>query len=257
MTKTILLIDGDLFAYKAAAVVEKAVCFDGDNCFPVASLEEAIQSFNRTIRSLCQKLCGSFETTQYVVALTAPTNFRHNIYPDYKSNRKGKPRPVCLPELRAYIRETCQVFERPTLEADDILGILATSQKILPASTQKIIVSVDKDMRSIPGQFYNAANGTTYTSTEQDADRWHMLQTLIGDSADGYPGCPGIGPKKAEALLDGKSGYAEMWPPVVAAYEKAGLTEAEALVQARIARICRVSDYDFKNKEVKLWIPNA
>jgi DNA polymerase-1 len=42
---------------------------------------------------------------------------------------------------------------------------------------------------------------------------------------------------------------------VVAAFESKGLTEEDALVQARVARICRASDYDFKTKEVKLWNP--
>lgn len=37
----VLLFDGDVVAYRAAAVVEKVVCFDGDNCFPVGSLSEA------------------------------------------------------------------------------------------------------------------------------------------------------------------------------------------------------------------------
>jgi DNA polymerase-1 len=47
-----------------------------------------------------------------------------------------------------------------------------------------------------------------------------------------------------------------MWERVVSAYEKAGLSEAEAITQARVARILRASDYDFVNKSVKLWSPN-
>ena len=48
---------------------------------------------------------------------------------------------------------------------------------------------------------------------------------------------------------------AALWAVVLAAYEKAGLTEADALAQARVARILRASDYDFKQKKVKLWNP--
>ena len=92
--------------------------------------------------------------------------------------------------------------------------------------------------------------------TEEEADYNHMLQTLTGDAADGYPGCPGIGPKTAEKLLAGVGRtYAEMWPIVVEQYAKKGLSEGIALTQARIARICRRDDYDFKRKEVKLWNP--
>jgi hypothetical protein len=38
--------------------------------------------------------------------------------------------------------------------------------------------------------------------TEAQADRFHMIQTLTGDVTDGYPGCPGIGPVKAEQILN-------------------------------------------------------
>jgi DNA polymerase-1 len=104
--------------------------------------------------------------------------------------------------------------------------------------------------------------------SEPRADYWHMYQTLTGDSTDGYPGCPGIGPVKAEKILEG--GYVVddpgavktfnvnlAWGHVVAAYEKAGLSEAVALENARVARICRASDYSIKTKEVRLWTPPA
>jgi hypothetical protein len=69
-----------------------------------------------------------------------------------------------------------------------------------------------------------------------------MYQTLVGDTADGYRGCPKVGPVKAEKILDttvwsdgGKcADVYPMWPRVVAAYEKASLTEDDALVQARL-----------------------
>ena len=46
------------------------------------------------------------------------------------------------------------------------------------------------------------------------------------------------------------------WQHVLKAYAKAGLSEEEALTQARVARICRSNDYDFKTKQVILWSPN-
>ena len=75
------------------------------------------------------------------------------------------------------------------------------------------------------------------------------MQTLIGDIADGYKGCPGIGAVKAKKLLD----EAPVWATVKDAYEKAGLTEEDALQQARMARILRSSDYP--DGQVKLWSP--
>ncbi len=60
-----------------------------------------------------------------------------------------------------------------------------------------------------------------------------------------------IGPKTASRLLD----EAANWDTVVNAYEKAGLTEEDALVQARVARILRASDYDQSTQEPILWTP--
>jgi DNA polymerase-1 len=158
------------------------------------------------------------------------------------------------------------------LEADDVMGILATK----PGKDKKIIVSRDKDMRTIPAMVWD---GTRFFNiTQEQADYQHLLQTLTGDASDGYKGCPGIGPKKAEKLLDAgpkcvnghdacntgcdrdRCPYCEkpnLWLSVVSAYEKAGLTEADALRQARLARILRWSDWDSETKQPKLWTPNA
>lgn len=190
--------------------------------------------------------------------MTDSVNWRHGIYPLYKANRKDKPKPPVLSQVKEYIRETYKTYQRPTLEADDILGILATSgARIITHPGEKIIVSADKDMRGIPGLFHDLGPKTVEEISEQEADRWHMFQTLTGDAADGYPGCPGIGPKKAGRILENGEDYASWWPLVVKAYEKAGRTEDDALTQARIARICRVTDYDYIKKEVKLWIPTT
>ncbi|WP_211876477.1 hypothetical protein [Plastoroseomonas hellenica] len=128
------------------------------------------------------------------------------------------------------------------------------------------MVSIDKDMKTVPGLYVNADKrdlGALDSSVAQ-ADYWHMYQTLIGDTTDGYTGCPGIGPKKAVAILEpftdreerpGLVDRAGAWKRIVEVYEKAKLSEAEALVQARVARILRASDYDFKAKAVKLWTP--
>ena len=149
------------------------------------------------------------------------------------------------------------VYIKPGLEADDCLGILATLPSFM-AGRQKVIVSVDKDMKGIPGFFYDMGKpdlGIQPISRE-DADLWHMTQTLIGDAADGYPGCPKIGPMTAKKLFDGiPRDYGHLWPVVVSAFEKVGFGEAEAVTQARLARILRAEDWDFNTKEVKLWTP--
>ncbi len=100
--------------------------------------------------------------------------------------------------------------------------------------------------------------GRSFVVEPNDAHYFFWTQTLTGDTCDGFPGCPGIGPKKAhkiilDMLLDVDS--RTEWSFIVEAYQKKGLTEADALVQARVARILQHTDYDFVNKKVILWNP--
>jgi len=127
---------------------------------------------------------------------------------------------------------------------------------------EKVIVSIDKDMKTIPGLFirWGTEDAELIEVTEQQADYWHLYQTLTGDVTDGYKGLPGCGPKGAEKVLDSFTTETASWLPVawqhvVAAYEKKGLNEDDAIIQARMARILRASDYDFKNKRPILWTP--
>jgi DNA polymerase-1 len=92
------------------------------------------------------------------------------------------------------------------------------------------------------------------------ADWYHLMQTLTGDPTDNYSGCKGVGPVKAEKLLpatdhDQAWDGALAWERVSEAFNKAGLTDDDALTQARIARVLRHGDYNFETAEVRLWTP--
>jgi DNA polymerase-1 len=241
--KTIALIDGDIYIYKAASSVEHIIDWDGDFYTWHAKLTDAQEVF--------EQLLGKFikNYDDYIIALSDTKNFRYDVYPTYKSNRKATRRPLLLQPMRDWVLKEYKTYLRPGLEADDVLGILSTSEVIFPGI--RSIVSIDKDMKTIPGRFYNTGTGELMEISEEEADYWHLYQTLIGDTTDGYPGCPGIGPKKAEKLLQDSP----TWETVVKAFEKVGLSEDYALTQARVARICRKSDYDFDKKEVILWHP--
>jgi DNA polymerase-1 len=124
------------------------------------------------------------------------------------------------------------------------MGIYATQ------NPGNIIISPDKDMKQIPGQLYNLDE--KFTITKREGATWHLIQTLAGDQTDGYGGVPGIGVKRAEVLFN-KEGYS--WKTVVKAFEDKDLSEEDALINARLARILTVDDYDFKNKRPILWNP--
>jgi DNA polymerase-1 len=245
---TTLIVDADSFAYAAAVGAETTVEWGPGQLSTSADTDEAIKDVSRKFRYLKKEL----DADKLVLAISdaSENGWRRKIYPRYKAHRKER-KPLALQAVREFLLSK-GAYLRPTLEADDICGILATSKKLVPGP--KIIVSIDKDLRTIPGRHFSPMKRDEgiVVVDEREAHRWHMMQTLTGDTVDGYPGCPGVGPVKAKAILD----HNVDWPAIVDAFEAKNLTEADALVQARVARILRASDYNFKTKEVKLWQPS-
>ena len=251
MDNVTLLIDGDVVVYQAASAVEQEIQWDADLWTLHSDLDEAKEIISAQVSAWKDRL----DATAVVFAFSDSLNFRKDIYPDYKSNRIGKRKPVAYKAVKSWVGENWTTYQRPALEGDDVLGILSTSDKLIKGS--KIIVSVDKDFKTIPGYFFNPDKMDQPEYSDLiTADYWHMMQTLTGDPTDGYPGLPGYGPKKAEKLLS-EIDRLHWWDTIVEEYEKKGLTEEDALVQARCARILRATDYDFKKKEVKLWSPTV
>lgn len=250
--KTTLLIDADIVAFQVAAVSQKAFKWDG----PDGPESLAVDDFEDVAPRVDVMLAGFLSATKaddLIICLSCPTEegWRIGLYPDYKANRDYSKRPVHLSAVKDYMAEKYPSYRKPTLEADDIMGILSTHPKLV--SGKRIIVSEDKDMQTIPGWLWNPAKDPKPRRiSEEQADFYHMYQTLVGDTTDGYKGCPGVGPVKAEKILAAEG---DRWENIVAAYEAKGLTEEDAILQARMARICRADDYDFKKQEVKLWTP--
>lgn len=245
------LIDADTLIYEASLAAEQPIEWGDDLWTLHASMAEARFRFDSLVETI--KTATGADTL--VLALSdgdASARWRNKVMASYKFNRKRVRRPVCYVPLRAYCHETYTTFERPSLEGDDVLGILMTHPNIIKGD--RVLVAIDKDMRTIPGEHYNYTKEDHFVITPGEAAYHHMLQTLTGDTTDGYPGCPGIGKVTAARLLDGEL-VENYWPIVVKAYEKAKLSEEVALQNARVARICHHTDYDFNKKEVILWTP--
>lgn len=243
-----LLIDGDVYIYRAAAACERVINWDDDNYVNYASLSEAKVIFINTLDELFDR----FETNEYTIALSHHKNFRKEINPQYKANRKDKKLPIVYKPLRQWVEQEYNIFCREYLEGDDILGILATS-KVIIRNTNKIIVSLDKDMKTLPCKYYNNKRDESIIVSEQEANYNHMLQTLTGDNADNYKGLTGCGLKTAEKIISKDMSYKQMWQAVVEAYIKKGSLEQDALLNARMARVLRNYDYDYEKKKPILW----
>lgn len=250
----VLLLDADVIAYKAAASVEEAIDW-GDGFWTWHCDEEEVKS---SVRQQIDEAMDTLGGDSYKLCLTdSEGNFRKSILPTYKGNRASTKKPLILLHIKQWMIDELDAYFRPGLEGDDCMGILAT----MKGKDERVIVSIDKDMKTIPGLFCrDVSTGEIVEIDAHVADYWHLYQTLTGDTTDGYSGCPGVGPKKAEAILGYPGDFLALgteaaWEAVVKAYEKAGLNESEALVQARVARILRATDYDFKKKEPILWRP--
>jgi len=256
-----LLLDADILVFQVSAVHETAIewhqdfwTLHGDARLAKAALDDNVD-----------QLMDELQADNIVMALSATdrsSNWRFAILPTYKHNRTGR-KPLVYPALVQHILDEYVSLERPTLEGDDILGIMSTmGAKPFEMVTgvkpgDRVVVSLDKDLKTIPGLYQRRRGEEIREITEAEADWWHIYQTLTGDTTDGYKGCPGVGPVKAKRLLpEVGAPMEELWDAVLTAYHSAGLGEAAALQQAQVARICRVSDYNFKSKRVIPWTPN-
>ena len=215
--------------------------------------QEYVENLQLQVASL---LGSSLDETPIVLAFSDPSRkyFRHKLLPSYKAHRQKREGPMLVGYLKKKMAAKYTTYCIKDLEADDILGILATDEFLIKEDC--VMVSVDKDLRTIPGRHYNPSKpdeGIVFVN-DYLGDYNHLFQTLTGDSSDGYTGCPGVGPVRA-AKMDLSGDPKAAWSSVVDAYIKGGKTEEDALIQARVSRILRAENYSFKTKEITLWNP--
>ena len=235
-----LLIDADFIVYKCCAACETEIDYGEDVIFVTSNFSDAYKAVTNEIDKIKQEF-GAFADP--ILFFSDSKNFRKKISPEYKGHRNRK-KPCGYKRVIRNLELHYDLIIMPELEADDAMGIYATQ------NLGNIIVSPDKDMRQIPGLLYNLEDSIPITWEE--GAKWHLIQTLAGDQTDGYSGVPGIGVKRAATLFD-KEGYS--WATVVKAFEDKGLTEDDALLNARLARILTHKDYDSKKQEPILWTP--
>ena len=238
-----LLIDADFIVYKCCAASETEIDFGEDLIVVTSRFTEAYEYVERELYNIANDL-GCFDDS--ILFFSDSVNFRKSIDPAYKGHRNRK-KPCGYKRVINKLKEDYHVVVMPKLEADDAIGIYATKDP------GHIICSPDKDMRQIPGELYDLTNEMV-TITKKDGDRWHLIQTMAGDQTDGYGGVPSIGIKRADALLTEKGAT---WNTVLETFLEKGLTEDDALMNARLAKILQVEDYDFTNQEPRLWSPSS
>jgi len=244
--KTTLLIDADVLAFEASVVSEESIQWKeelwtvhADMALAKARVINRIEEFKENLKAENVVLC-----------LSDRANFRRKLNPEYKANRSKSRLPIILRQVKQWIIDELDGVLWANLEADDVISILATDKAM---DEETIVVSIDKDFKSVPGIFFDYNRGEYHQPSEEEADNYHLIQTIAGDHTDGYSGVPGVGVVKAKRMLDG-CGYT--WETVVGAYEDKGLTEQDALMNAWMARLLRADNYCFRTNTIKkLWIP--
>ena len=245
---TLALIDGDIIAHRASAAAQEDIDW-GDGC---EGLTVNVGAARSNARSMVKTWLDLSRCDNVLICLSPRdrANFR-KVLTDYKNDRGSKPESYWA--VVDALEEEWPVKVIPMLEADDVMGIMATSPKLKGA----VIVSMDKDLQTIPGKLLNPLKDKRPRPIRPvDADRFWMFQTLAGDPVDGYKGCPGIGKVRAERLLADARNINEMWEVVRDTFIDRGLTEDDAILQARLARILRREDYDKEKDLIYLWHPN-
>lgn len=264
---TLVLIDGDILLYKAAHAVEREITWPDGEVTRQADEHDAAEIFESKLKAILTDV-GS---DNYIVCLSDKENFRRELLPAYKANRKDLKRPLALKAVRNHVILKHNVAIYPRLEADDVLGILATQ-----STERAVIVTLDKDLAQIPVDIYNPDTRKWSRAAKRDCERLFYMQVLTGDTIDNYSGCAGIGPSKAAKILSdprrtlrvehvltsgkrkgeveirwGEGEPCSMWEAIVDQFLKAGQTKEDALTQARVARILQSSDY--QDNEIILW----
>ena len=178
---TNIYIDGDILVYQSI--------------WGAKNKKDIKKKLDQTIAGLMSDLEGG----NGMIAIKGIGNFRKDIYPQYKGNRKKEltqEEKDFFEYAYNYLKDDWKSVTADDMEADDLLAIWQTEEP-------GIIVSIDKDMLQVPGLHYNTRRKDYTNITEEEASLLLHTQVMMGDSTDNIPGLKGIGKVKAAKVLEG------------------------------------------------------
>lgn len=258
------LIDLDVPVFTECASAQDRGCmFGGAELY-----EPDITGIADGVCRVVEEWVAAAQCDSLIVCYSHPSrrNYRKHLLPSqYKVARTG-PKPGGYVEVMQAVVSRYDNMTIDGVEGDDVIGILHTSDRF----GETVSVSIDKDMRTLPGWYYNPNKmARPEFITENQATRFWMWQTLTGDAVDGYKGLRGVGPKKADAVLEGLPEDASphlylktAWERVFHKYVEvtkasSAIAHTLAVEQARMARILHRTDYCRETNEIKLWHPDS
>lgn len=191
------LVDGDIVAYSNAAYNEE-------------------RGWNRCrddIDNMVARILHTTNSDTYTIYISGPNNFRYDVNPNYKANRKGKPDPTYRQDANAYLVERYGAAVTIGYEADDALSMAGSA-----LGAECTICSIDKDLKQIAGRHYNWRTDDFDLIDPLDGLRFFYRQLLIGDTADHLFGVDGIGKVKAGRIINNLESESDMFQSVQAMY---------------------------------------
>lgn len=208
------LIDGDIVVYSNAASAE----------------DDPVEVAYMRIDQMMHSILDTTGADTFRVFLSGSNNFRHEIYPEYKANRKDMIDPRWRKACKEYLVREWDAEVTDGYEADDALGIVQCqnllAQQARPNDT--IIATVDKDLDMIPGMHYSwpiirkgavVREGKIYEVSEVEGIRSFYRSLLVGDRTDNIFGVDGIGKVKAAKMIDNLETEEEMFERVAELYQ--------------------------------------
>jgi len=273
----IALIDGDSLIYRAGFAIEEEL---DDGTFYV-DLQNAKDYLDGAIDGiLFQTDCDDYE----LWIGEREGNFRFDVakllQDNYKHNRKDSRKPDKFDEMYRYLKTKHKAKTPRGCEVDDVVVTKKTE-----SPNDYVLCAIDKDvLYQTEGTHYNYGKDEFVKVTKEESIYYAYLQTLTGDTTDGYKGAFRIGPTKAVAILGVPEGNNKMiedvlkkakakpekikmllngtqynerqlWAKVLWTYRKCNQTKHEAIATMRLANMHQLTRNSKGKLELKLWEP--
>ena len=244
MKNRIMLWDIESYIYRACASCKELVEIKAFIFQEQYNLKSGIDYINTTKDRLMKKV----KAGKVIVALGADTNFRKTVYPQYKEGRK--PKPIMYELILDYILNTFEVYSLPTLEADDVISIIATDPSM--GDNELVVVTIDKDLKTIPNVdlLRDLDNDSEIEWISEDYATYNLyFQTIAGDPTDGYKGVPGFGLIKTSDWLRHNPNCT--LDDIKQLYVDNTGSDEDFAINYRLAKLVTYDEYDFEKGEVK------